>query len=75
MKRADKQTIQTKSVKELTKQIAEMKKTLVQLKFDHVQNKLKNTRSIFNTRKEIAVMQSLLHEKVKLEVKEGEAKA
>ena len=70
MKATDKKDLQTKSVKDLQKQIAEAKKTLVQLKLDQVQNKLKNTRSIFNTRKTIAVMQSVLQVRLKTEVKE-----
>jgi len=60
MKTTDKKTLQTKSVKELQKLIGEAYKTLGQLKLDHVQNKLKNTRSIFNLRQEIAVMHSVL---------------
>jgi ribosomal protein L29 len=67
MKKTDKQTLQTKGSKELQTLIAEAKKTLDQLKLDHVQNKLKNTRSIFNMRKEIAVLQSVLHIQVKVE--------
>ena len=58
MKATDKKTLQTKSKKELQKLIAETYKTLGQLKLDNVQNKLKNTRSIYNTRKEIAIMQT-----------------
>jgi len=71
MKTTDKKTLETKSVKELQKLIEETYKNLNQLKLDHVQNKLKNTRSIFNTRKEIAVMQSVLQQ-VKSKEKEGE---
>ncbi len=71
MKTTDKKTLETKSVKELQKLIEETYKNLNQLKLDHVQNKLKNTRSIFNTRKEIAVMQSILQQ-VKSKEKEGE---
>jgi ribosomal protein L29 len=70
MKTTDKKELQTKNVKDLQKLIAEAKKTLGQMKLDHVQNKLKNTRSLFNTRKEIAVMQSILQVKMKTEVKE-----
>jgi ribosomal protein L29 len=72
MKKADKQTIQTKSVKELQDLIAAARKNLEQIKFDHVQGKLKNTRSIFTTRKELAVLQSVLQGK--LTEKEGEQK-
>jgi ribosomal protein L29 len=71
MKAIDKKTVQTKSIKELKKQVEELQKTLAQLKLDHTQNKLKNTRSIFHTRKEIAVLQSVLH--VKMKEKEGES--
>lgn len=59
MKKTDKSTLHAKSVKELQKLIEETKKTLDQLKLDHAQNKLKNTRSIFITRKEIATMHSI----------------
>ena len=69
MKTTDKKALQTKSVKELEKMVEETYKTLNQFKLDHVQNKLKNTRSIFNTRREIAVLQSVLQE-VKTKVKE-----
>lgn len=69
MKKTDKDALRIKSVKELQKVIEETKKTLVQLQLDHSQNKLKNTRSIFLTRKEIAAMQSILQQ-VKLKEKE-----
>ncbi|HWY79999.1 MAG TPA: 50S ribosomal protein L29 [Candidatus Sulfotelmatobacter sp.] len=64
MKTADKKTLQTKEVKELQKLIEETRKTLNQVKLDHAQGKLKNTRSIFNIRKEVAVMQSVLQTKL-----------
>ena len=70
MKTTDKQTLQTKSTRELQKLVEEAYNTLGQLKLDNIQNKLKNTRSIFHTRKEIAVMQSILH--MKLKTKEEE---
>lgn len=73
MKTTDKKIMHTKTVKELEKLVEEANKTLNQIKLDHVQNKLKNTRSIYNTRKEIAVMQSVLH-LAKLKEKEGAAK-
>ena len=62
MKTIDKKALPTKTVKDLEKMVAEAYKTLNQLKLDHVQNKLKNTRSIFTTRKEIAVLQSVLQQ-------------
>lgn len=71
MKATDKKILPAKSAKELQKMIDEAYKTLNQFRLDHVQNKLKNTRSIFNTRKEIAILQSVLHQ-VKLQEKEGD---
>ena len=69
MKTVDKKALPTKTVKELEKMVVEAQKTLNQLKLDHVQNKLKNTRSIFNVGKDIAVMQSVLQQ-VKTKAKE-----
>ena len=69
MKTVDKQALPTKSVKDLEKMVEETYKTLNKLKLDHVQSKLKNTRSIFTTRKEIAVLQSVLQQ-VKTKAKE-----
>lgn len=65
MKKTDKQVLQEKSKVELQKLIEEAYNTLGQLRLNNVQNKLKNNRSIFHTRKEIAVMQSILHMKMK----------
>ena len=65
MKTTDKKTFETKSIKELEKLIEVAYKALGKLRMDHVQNKLKNTRSIFHARKEIAIMQSMLHMKLK----------
>jgi ribosomal protein L29 len=70
MKTTDKKTLQTKSAKELKKMVEEAYKSLSELRLEHVQNKLKNTRSIFHARKEIAIMQSALQ--VKLTEKEEE---
>jgi len=69
MKKTEVKNLETKSVKELKKLIEETYKALGKLKLDHAQNKLKNTRSIFNTRKDIAVMHSVL-QLVKSKVKE-----
>jgi ribosomal protein L29 len=70
MKTTDKKELQTKTIRDLQKLIDEAKKALAQLKLDHAQNKLKDTRSIFSKRKEIAVMQSVLQ--IKLTTKEEE---
>lgn len=60
MKTADKKDLQTKSVEEVRKLIKEASEKLVQLRLDHHQAKLQNTRSIFNTRKELAVLKTVL---------------
>lgn len=70
MKVNDKKELHAKSVSELKKLINDTYNTVRELKLDNVQNKLKNTRSIFNTRKELAVMQSILS--MKLATKEEE---
>lgn len=74
MKTTDKTVLHTKTAKELAKMVEEANKNLNGLKLDHVQGKLKNTRSIYSTRKEIAIMQSVLQQVIKKE-KEGEVKA
>ena len=59
----DLKEIYTKSEKELKSFLADKKKELLNLKLDNKQNKLKNTRIIFNTRKEIARIMTLIREK------------
>jgi len=71
MKTLDKKALPAKSVKELEKMVVEAYKALSDLKLDHVQNKLKNPRSIFHARKDIAVVQSVLQQ-VKNKAKEVE---
>lgn len=61
--RKDIKEIYTKSEKELKVLLFEKKKELFNLKLDNKQNKLKNTRVIFNTRKEIARILTLIKEK------------
>ncbi len=59
----DLKAIYTKSVKELKDLLIDKRKELFNLKIDNKQNKLKNTRIIFNTRKEIARIMTLIREK------------
>ncbi len=68
MKKADKKELQAKSVSELQKHLQEGFALLAQLKMDNIQAKLKNTRSITNTRKNIAIIHTMITEK--LQVKE-----
>lgn len=62
--------ISGKDEKELKELLKTKKKELIDLKLENKQNKLKNTRSIFNTRKEIARIMTLIREKQLQTVKE-----
>jgi len=52
-----------KGEKELKDLLSEKQEELFKLKLDNKQNKLKNTRSIFNTRKDIARILTLIKER------------
>lgn len=60
MKAKDKKELHSKSVAELSKLVAEAKDALSGLTLDKAQNKLKNTRSLFVKRKEIAQMLTIM---------------
>lgn len=55
--------IANKDQNELKSLLVEKRDELFKLKIDNQQNKLKNSRSIFNTRKEIARILTLIREK------------
>lgn len=63
MKLRDKKELFTKSDKELLKLLRESRDTLLNLSLDKSQNKVKNTRSIFWKKKEIAWILTALREK------------
>lgn len=63
MKNKTLQEIKNKDITELKKSVHEAKKELLTLSLDHTQFKLKNVRSLFLKRKEIAVMKTILREK------------
>lgn len=63
MKQKQRKEIFSKSTDELKALVKEAKKTLGQMKLDLAQFKLKNTRSVFNKRKEIALIQTALRGK------------
>lgn len=63
MKKKDIQDIKTKSIAELRKLSSDAVSSLMSLKLDHTQFKLKNTRSIFLKRKELARIKTFLTEK------------
>lgn len=75
MKKADKKELQLKSVSELQKHLHDGYEILAQLRMDNIQNKLKNTRSMTITRKDIAVILTLIRQKMTEEaLKEKEVK-
>jgi large subunit ribosomal protein L29 len=53
----------SKSDKELKTLLSDKRKELLNLNLDNKQNKLKNTRSLFNTRKEVARILTLIRER------------
>lgn len=55
--------ISNKNEKELKELLSQKREELFKVAIDNKQNKLKNTRSIFNTRKEIARIMTLIKEK------------
>lgn len=63
MKTKDKKDLFTKDIKELKNMLSEAKDALFNLKMEKSQNKLKNTRSIFMKRKEIARILTVLKRK------------
>ncbi|MDO8621427.1 MAG: 50S ribosomal protein L29 [Candidatus Levybacteria bacterium] len=63
MKTKDKQALHTKTIEELKKLLQDLKSALFSLSLDKTQNKLKNTRSIYLKRKEIAQIATVLREK------------
>jgi ribosomal protein L29 len=60
MKINDKKELHAKEAIELKKMLKDGHDLLLSLKLDREQNKLKNTRGIFNTRKTIAVIKTIL---------------
>ncbi len=63
MKLKDKQTFRVNALTKLKDLLEKAKNELFLLKLDKAQNKLKNTRSIFLKRKEIAFISTLIREK------------
>jgi ribosomal protein L29 len=63
MKTKERQTIKGKEQKELQTMLKDARARLFQARLDQTQFKLKNTRSLFSIRKEIAVILTALQEK------------
>jgi ribosomal protein L29 len=69
MKSKDKKELQIKKTEELKKMLTEAEKSLLTAQLDNKQSKLKNTRSIFTIRKQIAVIKTILNMKAREEVR------
>lgn len=67
MKLKDKKELHSKTVSELKKLLKDAQEALFSLRIEHEQNKLKNTTSLNSKRKEIAVLKTILTEKVTAE--------
>jgi len=63
MKTKDKQGLHSKTLEELKLLLKETKDALYLLKIEMSQNKLKNLRSIFWKRKEMAIIATIINEK------------
>ena len=63
MKTNEKKDLQTKTVEELIKLLKEAKEAFMAAKLAHQQNKLQNTRELFNTRKKIATILTIMNMK------------
>lgn len=63
MKTKEKKELHTKTKNELSKILKDSRESLMMLRLDKTQNKLKNTRGIFNTRQKIAILLTILKEK------------
>lgn len=75
MKLRDKKQLFERQEKELIKDLKQAKEALFNLKLEKSQNKLKNTKSIFWKRKEIAWILTILKEKELVAKKENISKA
>lgn len=64
MKKKEKQQLREKTIKELQIELKQIKDELALLLFDHKRGKLKNTSSILHKRKTLAVIQTILQEKL-----------
>lgn len=60
MKINDKKELHAKSAGELKKMLKDGNELLLSLKLDREQNKLKNTKGLFHTRKNIAIIKTIL---------------
>ncbi len=63
MKSKERKDLQTKTKEELQKLLSDGREALTHLQLEHSQGRLKNTRSIFWRRKEIARILSILNRK------------
>lgn len=69
MKQKDKQDLQTKEAGELKEMAVSLRKEIFQLNLDKSLGKLDNTRSLFNKRKDLARVLTVLSKKEKVSKK------
>ncbi len=63
MKTKDKQDLRVKTTDELKKLVEEIRVDLFKMKLEHSMRKLKGTQSIFNKKKDVARILTILREK------------
>lgn len=66
MKKKQREEIKVKEIGELRKLIGDSQELIFKLNIEKSQNKLKNLRQVFNEKKKIALMKTLINEKIKL---------
>lgn len=65
MKKKERSDLRTLDINQIVKKLVTLQKDLVNLKLDLEMKKSKNTRAVFNKRKDIALLLTILSEKRK----------
>lgn len=65
MKKKIREELKTRNVDELKREISNSEDLIFKLRLAKAQNKLKNLRQVFNERKKVAFMKTLIKEKTK----------
>jgi ribosomal protein L29 len=72
MKKQEKENLAKKTVAELQSELGKMKKALLEAKIKHARGQLKNTSLLSRLRDDIAVVKTLIREKLLMEGKANE---
>lgn len=75
MKSKAREELKAKEIRELRKLVLDSEDLIFKLRLEKAQNKLKNLRQIFNERKRIALIKTLITQKLKIEKVSKEPKA